>query len=291
MKKVKSLKINNSYRLLIFILFSILIFGKAVNKNNGIKNINQRKETVEVEIIQENETESENDYDEDEQSEKDNEKLIYLDKIIDEKEVKAKKQSKLERAINKLDKKINPVLRFYVPMSYGDWYLIKTTSRKEAEYKNIKYIFNQEESGYKINKMYYDSLKNIWNEDKERAWIKETKGKVYLETQQSRFKAYKNEVVYFDSEYKYMIIKFQNDNILRVFSRYSDGKIRLTGEEKEKYEKIINENQDLRDVAYNSKLKSPDKERAEIEKAEQEKRAKKIEERLNQNLESYFQID
>ena len=32
MKKVKSLKINNSYRLLIFILFSILIFGKAVNK-------------------------------------------------------------------------------------------------------------------------------------------------------------------------------------------------------------------------------------------------------------------
>ena len=252
MKKVKSLKINNSYRLLIFILFSILIFGKAVNKNNGIKNINQRKETVEVEIIQENETESENDYDEDEQSEK----------IIDEKEVKAKKQSKLERAINKLDKKINPVLRFYVPMSYGDWYLIKTTSRKEAEYKNIKYIFNQEESGYKINKMYYDSLKNIWNEDKERAWIKETKGKVYLETQKSRFKAYKNEVVYFDPAYKYMIIRFQNDNTLRVFSRYSAGKIRLTGEE-----------------------------RTEIEKAEQEKRAKKIEERLNQNLESYFQID
>jgi len=133
MKKVKSLKINNSYRLLIFILFSILIFGKAVNKNNGIKNINQRKETVEVEIIQENETESENDYDEDEQSEKDNEKLIYLDKIIDEKEVKAKKQSKLERAINKLDKKINPVLRFYVPMSYGDWYLIKTTGRNQSQ--------------------------------------------------------------------------------------------------------------------------------------------------------------
>ena len=281
MKKVKKLKIN---RLLFFILFSILIFPASSKKNiQEIKQSeNKETETAEVEIIEKDET----DYDK-----KDDGELIYLDRIVDEEEIKSDKKGKLEKAIRRFDKKINPVLKFYVPATYGDWYVIKTTNTQELNYENIKYNFKQEENGYRITKMYYDPLRKVWNEDKERAWIKEKKGKVYLHSEKTRFKSFKNEIIYFDPEYKYMIIKFENDNSLRVFSRYPEGKISLIGEEKEKYERVLDENPGLRNTDYNDKLKFPDKVRAEIEKSEQEQRAKVIEEKLNQGVDSFFQIN
>ena len=137
MKKVKKLKIN---RLLFFILFSILIFPASSKKNiQEIKQSeNKETETAEVEIIEKDET----DYDK-----KDDGELIYLDRIVDEEEIKSDKKGKLEKAIRRFDKKINPVLKFYVPATYGDWYVIKTTNTQELNYENIKYNFKQEENG------------------------------------------------------------------------------------------------------------------------------------------------
>ncbi|MDO5089862.1 MAG: hypothetical protein Q4D53_08755 [Leptotrichiaceae bacterium] len=87
-----------------------------------------------------------------------------------------------------------------------------------------------------------------------------------------------------------MIIKFENDDSLKVFSRSLDGNVKITGEEKEKIRKIIDENGSLKTVVYNKENKNPDD--AEIlRKKEQEKRAAIIEERLNNNVEDFFKID
>jgi len=53
-----------------------------------------------VEIIEKDET----DY-----YKKDDRELIYLDRIVDEEEMKSDKKGKLEKAISRFDKKINPV--------------------------------------------------------------------------------------------------------------------------------------------------------------------------------------
>lgn len=284
MKKVKNLKVNKSYMFIFFILFSISVFSEVVGKKQSQlkKNyIKKENETVKVKVVDENKTETDNFKEED---------IIYLEQIIDEKKVKANKKSKIEKAINKLDKKLNPVLRFYTPASYGKWYLVKTSNIQEAEYENIKYDFKQEENGYRIVKTYYIPQENIWVENKERGWISEKKGKVYLNTEKGLFKSYKNEIIYFDNEYKYMIIKFESDGNLRVFSRNPDGNVKLSIGEKEKIKEIINKNSNLKTVIYNKENKNPD-DMETIRKKEQERRAGIIEERLNKNIEEFFKID
>ena len=67
--------------------------------------------------------------------------------------------------INKIDNKVNPILKFHTPSSYGGWYLIKTTNKAEAEYENVKYNFNQEETGYRIIRTYYVPSSDMWMEN------------------------------------------------------------------------------------------------------------------------------
>ena len=85
MEKVKKLKIN---RFLFFILFSVLIFSASPKKSlqEIQQSENKETETVEVEIIEKDET----DY-----YKKDDRELIYLDRIVDEEEMKSDKKCKL----------------------------------------------------------------------------------------------------------------------------------------------------------------------------------------------------
>ena len=172
------MKKSRIYKIFLFILVNLTVFSNIKNddkiraeNNNNIK-ITEEK----VEIINKDEDDG----------------YIYLDRITEEEaEEKTKKESKLVKIINKIDDKINPVLNFYTPASYGNWYLIKTTNKTETEYENVRYNFKQEENGYRIIKTYYVPDRKIWMEYNERGWIQEKKGKVYLKTENKRFKSLK----------------------------------------------------------------------------------------------------
>ena len=171
--------------------------------------------------------------------------------------------------------------------------MIKTTDKIEAEYENVKYNFNQEESGYRIVKTYYSPSSNIWRENNTKGWIEEKKGKVYLKTENRRFKNFTNEILYFDKDYKYMIINYENDGVIRVFSKYPINKIMITGEEKEKLEKELEKIEDMRtlyDVTYNPEMKNP-KDEINRSKIEQEERAEKIEKQLMEDYDNFFKIN
>ena len=167
------------------------------------------------------------------------------------------------------------------------------TDKIEAEYENVKYNFNQEESGYRIVKTYYSPSSNIWRENNTKGWIEEKKGKVYLKTENRRFKSFTNEILYFDKDYKYMIINYENDGVIRVFSKYPINKIMITGEEKEKLEKELEKIEDMRtlyDVTYNPEMKNP-KDEINRSKIEQEERAEKIEKQLMEDYDNFFKIN
>ena len=272
------MKKNKIYKIFIFILVNLTVFSntKTTNeKSKNKKNINEKK----VEIIDDSQDDG----------------LIYLDRIVEvEKEEEAKKKPGIiTKIINKIDDKVNPILKFYTPSSYGSWYLIKTTDKIEAEYENVKYNFNQEESGYRIVKTYYSPSSNIWRENNTKGWIEEKKGKVYLKTENRRFKSFTNEILYFDKDYKYMIISYENDGVIRVFSKYPINKIMITGEEKEKLEKELEKIEDMRtlyDVTYNPEMKNP-KDEINRSKMEQEERAEKIEKQLMEDYDNFFKIN
>ena len=274
------MKKSRIYKIFLFILVNLTVFSNIKNddkiraeNNNNIKIAEEK-----VEIINKDEDDG----------------YIYLDRITEEAaEEKTKKESKLVKIINKIDDKINPVLNFYTPASYGNWYLIKTTNKTEAEYENVKYNFNQEESGYRIVKTYYSPSSNMWMENNTKGWIQEKKGKVYLKTENRRFKSFTNEILYFDKDYKYMIISYENDGVIRVFSKYPINKIMITGEEKENLEKELEKIEDMRtlyDVTYNPDMKSP-KEEINRSKMEQEERAEKIEKQLMEDYDNFFKIN
>lgn len=264
-------------KVLILLVCGILLAScsvKTADKGNA-ENINEKK----VEIIDDSQDDG----------------LIYLDRIVEvEKEEEAKKKPGIiTKIINKIDDKVNPILKFYTPSSYGSWYLIKTTDKIEAEYENVKYNFNQEESGYRIVKTYYSPSSNIWRENNTKGWIEEKKGKVYLKTENRRFKSFTNEILYFDKDYKYMIISYENDGVIRVFSKYPINKIMITGEEKEKLEKELEKIEDMRtlyDVTYNPEMKNP-KDEINRSKMEQEERAEKIEKQLMEDYDNFFKIN
>ena len=133
----------------------------------------------------------------------------------------------------------------------------------------------------------------MWMENDVKGWIKEKKGKVYLKTEDRRFKSFSNEIIYFDKEYKYMIIKYESDGAIRVFSKFSINKIMITGEEKERLEKELEKIEDMRtlyNVSYNPDMKNP-KEEMNRNKEEQEKRAEKIEKQLMENSDDFFKIN
>ena len=181
-------------------------------------------------------------------------------------------------------------MKFYVPASYGTWYLIKTTDPQEANFQNVRYNFAQEMNGYRITRDYFIPANQIWVENNERAWIKEEKGKVYLSTEAKLFKSFKNEILFFDRKYKYMVIRYQDTGVVRVFSREPDDNVDLEGNEKSEYESILKVIPNLKDVEYDTTLRNDEIEKSRKEYIEQE-RARLIEEEINADPEKFFQID
>lgn len=269
------MKKRNMYKIIIFVLLSIATFSDNIYIVPGNGEINQKNRENAV---------SENN------SVEDDDGFIYLDRIIEtEEEKKEEKKSKIERAINKLDEKVNPPLRFNIFLSYGNWYLIKTTSVQEARYENVAYNFKEEQNGYRIERNYYNKTSREWIKASERGWIEERKGKVYLGTEKKWFTSYANEVLFFDSGYKYMIIRYESDGMVRVFSRVP-GKINLSGEDKEKFHKIIDSYPGLTDIVFDSEIDNIRADR-EAEKAEIERKAKIMEEQLKRDPKSVFEIN
>ena len=90
-----------------------------------------------------------------------------------------------------------------------------------------------------------------------------------------------------------MIISYENDGVIRVFSKYPINKIMITGEEKEKLEKELEKIKDMKtlyDVTYNPDMKNP-KEEINRSKKEQEERAEKIEKQLMEDYDNFFKIN
>ncbi len=160
-----------------------------------------------------------------------------VDKTDSDAESDNKEPSKIVKIINKIDKKVNPEIKFYVPSSYGKWYVIYSTSSLEKEKTNFYYDFKKESLGYKIETSYYDEESKKWISSKVRAWIEEEKGEVYLRQHKKYFLSSKNKILFFDGlnledgtqlEYSHMIIRFEENDgsfTTRVLSRNKDEKI------------------------------------------------------------------
>ena len=222
-----------------FWIFSLSMFAvgskKSVENKSNEKKVSRNRvedEAVKIDIII-NKNDN-NNFEEDKDLEKTDEEdgdLIYLDQIQDEeeekKQKKLKKTNRIERFIKKIDEKVNPIIKFQISKSYGTWYLIKTDDNLEKNLKNVRYDFLQEENGYHIIKSYFDPQTDKWNEEMQRGWIEENKGKIYLDIEKKYFKNNRNEIIFFDKNYRYMIIRYYN-GVTRVLSRYpNNNKISL----------------------------------------------------------------
>ena len=271
------MKRNNIYIAIVSTLLPITAFSENINSGTYITP--DGKEVQEINIGAEELGSSQNDED-----------LIYLDKIIEtEEEKKEESTTRLEKVIKKIDQKVNPLRIFNINSSYGNWYLIKTTGIQESRYENIAYNFKQEQNGYRIEKNYYDSNNKEWIIANERGWIEEKKGRVYLGTEKKWFMSYSNEILFFDKNYRYMIIKYESDGIIRVFSR-KQGKIILEGEERERFDKILNSYPRFENINFNPDIDNI-KEEKERKKTEIEGRAKVMEEQIKKNPKSVFEIN
>ena len=277
-----------------FWAFSLSIFADG-SKNSVSKN-KVEDEAVKVDIIinkdDVNEFENGNDNIESSDDEKD---LIFLDQILEdeneEKQKKLKKTNKLERFIQKIDEKVNPIIKFQISKSYGTWYLLKTEDNLEKDLKNVRYDFLQQENGYLIVKSYFDPKTDKWNDETYRAWIEEKKGRVYLDVEKKYFKNNRNEIVFFDKNYRYMIIKYSN-GLTKVFSRYpNNDKISLEKEELEEFEKIVESKSNLKNITYDVNIKNLREMENEKKKAELRAKTEELEKKLSENPASVFQID
>ena len=276
-----------------FWIFSLLTFANE-NKSSVSKN-KLEDEAVKVDIIinKNNISDFENENSDIEENNEDG-NLIYLDQIEDEEEEKQKKMEKVnkfERIIRKIDEKVNPIIKFQIAKSYGVWYLIKTDDNAEKELKNVRYDFIQQENGYAIIKSYFDPKTDKWSEERYRGWIDEKKGNVYLNIEKKYFKNTKNEIVFFDKNYRYMVVRYKN-GITKVFSRYPNNeKISLENKELGEFEKIVGNNNNLKNVFYDVKIKNIREIENERKKAELKNRTDELEKQLSENPASVFQID
>lgn len=261
---------------LLFLLISMLAIAENEIQNKKTYR-NKTGEVIELEV---------DNISENFEIENSDESLIYLDELERDKDNKPK--TKLEKLINKIDDKVNPVLQFYVPDSYGEWYLIMTSSSNEKNYENVKYDFKQEETGYRIIKDYFNSNNGIWVIEDERGWINEKKGKVYLGTEKKWFKSYKNEILFFDENYKYMIIHFEKDGVTRVFSRFSNGRMDLKEEEREKFESLI-EKQNFYNISHDAQVRKNYEDNSKVVQTQKE-RIKELEKQILTNPEEFFKL-
>ena len=301
-KKVNALnrqKFNQYGKIKLYIATCFWAFSLSIFANGNKNSINKNKvedEAVKVDIIinKNDINEFENDGNDTGNSDEDKD-LIFLDQIQDEeeeiKQKKLEKTNKLERFIQKIDEKVNPIIKFQISKSYGTWYLLKTEDSFEKDLKNVRYDFLQQENGYQIVKSYFDPKTNNWNEERYRAWIEEKKGHVYFDVEKKYFKNNKNEILFFDKNYRYMIIRYSN-GLTKVFSRYpNNAKISLEGEELENFERIVESKRNLKNVIYDVKIKNIREMENEKKKAELRARTDELEKRLNENPASVFQID
>jgi hypothetical protein len=221
--------------------------------------------------------------------------LIFLDQIKDEEEDEKKKKqekiNKLEKFIRKIDEKVNPIIKFQVSKSYGTWYLLKSDDISETGLENIRYDFVQQENGYQIIKSYFDPKTDTWQEDRRRGWIEEKKGHVYLDVEKKYFKNNRNEILFFDKNYRYMVIRF-NDGFTKVLSRYpNNDKISLEGDELAEFNSFVSNRSNMRDIHYNTNIKSIREIESDRKKDELRKKTEYLEQKLSENPASVFQID
>lgn len=296
------MKKNKIYKLLLFFIISTMAISK---QNSEIDKQNFKDGVVDVDIIinrdenykdNNNNNNNNEDYpDDDLNNEPEDGDLIYLDQIReDEEDIKKEKSDKLnrlEKFIKKIDLKVNPLLKFKVDKSYGAWYVIKTSDPQEKDFQNITYNFKEEQSGYRLSKSYLDPQSNIWSEDIKRAWIEESKGNVYLDFEKKNFKYIQNQILFFDKNYRYMIIQFA-DGVTRVLSRYPNNeKISLDGEELVEFEDFVKNRDDLKNVYYDTKVFGLEQTEENKEKMDLQRRTKELEEKLKTDPSSVFQID
>ena len=125
----------------------------------------------------------------------------------------------------------------------------------------------------------------------QRGWIEERKGNVYLDIEKKYFKNNRNEIIFFDKNYRYMIIRYYN-GVIRVLSRYpNNNKISLEDEELDEFEKIADNKSNLKNLDYDINMKSIREIENERKKAELKSKTDDLERRLSENPESVFQID
>ena len=275
-----------------FGMFSLSVFSEGSKNPFNTRRVGDDALKIDI-IINKDDI---NDYEEDiEDTYKKEGDLIYLDQIKDEKENEIKKKNeklnKLERFIRKIDEKFNPLIKFQIGKSYGTWYLIKTEDISETKLENVQYDFIQEQNGYKLVKSYFDPETNVWSENNQRAWIEEKKGNVYLDIEEKYFKNNKNKILFFDKNYQYMIIKF-NDGFTKVLSRYPNNeKILLEGKELTEFNQLMEKRENLRDVFYNKNIKSIRQIETERKKEELKRKTDELERQLSENPSQVFQID
>ena len=291
-------KFNQYGKLKLYIVACFGAFSLLISAEGNKNSLNKRRvgdDAVKIDIIinKDDIDDYENDNTEDKYKEEGD--LIYLDQLPDEEEDEIQKKnekiSKFERFIRKIDEKVNPILKFQIEKSYGIWYLVKTEDILEINLENIRYDFIQEQNGYKLIKSYFDPVTNVWSEKDQRAWIEEKKGDVYLEVEKKYFKNNKNKILFFDKNYQYMVIKF-NDGFTRVLSRYPNNeKISLEGNELSEFNQIIGERTGLRDISYNTDVKSIREIQSERKKEELKRKTEELERQLSENPSLVFQID
>ena len=278
-------KFNQYGKLKLYIIACFGAFSLLISAEGNKNSLNKRRvgdDAVMIDIIinKDDIDDYENDNTEDKYQEEGD--LIYLDQLPDEEEDEIQKKN---------DEKVNPILKFQIEKSYGIWYLVKTEDISEINLENIRYDFIQEQNGYKLIKSYFDPATNVWSEKDQRAWIEEKKGDVYLEVEKKYFKNNKNKILFFDKNYQYMVIKF-NDGFTRVLSRYPNNeKISLEGNELSEFNQIIGERTSLRDVSYNTDVKSIREIQSERKKEELKRKTEELERQLSENPSLVFQID
>ena len=286
-------------KLKLYVITCLGIFSLSIHAENQTNQFNKRRigdDAVKIDIIinKDDIVHYENENAEDTYNNEAGD-LIYLDQIQDEEEEKIQKKkakpNKIERFIKKIDEKFNPTRKFWIAKSYGIWYLLKTEDVLETNLGNIRYDFIQQQNGYKIVKSYFDPKSNIWSENSQRAWIEEKKGNVYLEVEKKYFKNKKNEILFFDKNYRYMIIKF-DDGFTRVLSRYPNNeKISLEDEELTEFNHIVDNKSNLKNIYYNTDVKSIREIEAEQKKEMLRTKTDELESQLSENPEAVFQID
>ena len=114
---------------------------------------------------------------------------------------------------------------------------------------------------------------------------------MYLNIEKKYFKNTKNEIVFFDKNYRYMVVRY-NNGTTKVFSRYPNNeKISLENKELGEFEKIVGNNNNLKNVFYDVKIKNIREIENERKKAELKNRTDELEKQLSENPASVFQID